>query len=192
MGLPLNEGLSFVHNALVATALRDRIRVIASGKVNTGFSMATKIALGADMCNAARNMMFAIGCIQALRGNSNQCPTGVATRDPALVDGLHVADKSHRVARSHRETVRRFFFESVVHHEARQRHADQKLRRHSSATHERAVAHRSIDYGHVPCLRKRERDALKVCDPLWRHDTCNTVAIHGAVMAGAGRGTVRR
>ena len=87
MGLPLNEGLSFVHNALVATALRDRIRVIASGKVNTGFSMATKIALGANMCNAARDMMFAIGCIQALRCNSNQCPTGVATQDPALLMG---------------------------------------------------------------------------------------------------------
>ena len=108
MGTPLNEGLSFVHNALVATALRDRIRVIASGKVNTGFSMATKIALGADMCNAARAMMFAIGCIQALRCNSNQCPTGVATQDPALVGGLHVGDKSHRVARYHRETVRSF------------------------------------------------------------------------------------
>ena len=80
MGLPLNEGLSFVHNALVATALRDRIRVIAAGKVNTGFSMATKIALGANMCNAARNMMFAIGCIRALRGNSNQCPTGLIHR----------------------------------------------------------------------------------------------------------------
>ena len=109
VGTPLNEGLSFVHNALVATELRDRIRVIASGKVNTGFSMATKIALGADMCNAARAMMFAIGCIQALRCNSNQCPTGVATQDPALVGGLHVGDKSHSVARYHREPVRSFF-----------------------------------------------------------------------------------
>lgn len=109
VGTPLNEGLSFVHNALVASELRDRIRVIASGKVNTGFSLATKVALGADMCNAARAMMFAIGCIQALRCNSNQCPTGVATQDPALVGGLHVGDKSSRVARYHRETVKSFF-----------------------------------------------------------------------------------
>ncbi len=109
VGTPLNEGLSFVHNALVGAELRDRIRVIASGKVNTGFALATKVALGADMCNAARAMMFAIGCIQALRCNSNQCPTGVATQDPALVHGLHVGDKSERVARYHRETVRSFF-----------------------------------------------------------------------------------
>jgi glutamate synthase domain-containing protein 2 len=109
VGTPLNEGLSFVHNALVGAELRERIRVIASGKVNTGFAMATKVALGADMCNAARAMMFAIGCIQALRCNSNKCPTGVATQDPDLVEGLHVGDKSHRVARYHRETVKSFF-----------------------------------------------------------------------------------
>jgi glutamate synthase domain-containing protein 2 len=109
VGTPLNEGLSFVHNALVATEIRDRIRVIASGKVNTGFALATKVALGADMCNAARAMMFAIGCIQALRCNSNHCPTGVATQNPELVAGLHVGDKSQRVARYHRETVKSFF-----------------------------------------------------------------------------------
>ncbi len=109
VGTPLNEGLSFVHNALVGAELRDRIRVIASGKVNTGFALATKVALGADMCNAARAMMFAIGCIQALRCNSNQCPTGVATQNPELVAGLHVGDKSERVARYHRETVKSFF-----------------------------------------------------------------------------------
>ena len=109
VGTPLNEGLSFVHNALVASALRDRIRVIGSGKINTGFALATKVALGADMCNAARAMMFAIGCIQALRCNSNHCPTGVATQNPELVAGLHVGDKSQRVARYHRETVKSFF-----------------------------------------------------------------------------------
>ncbi len=109
VGTPLNEGLSFVHYALVGAGLRDQVRLIASGKVNTGFQIATKVALGADMCNAARAMMFALGCIQALRCNTNQCPTGVATQDPELVHGLHVGDKSARVARFHRETVRSFF-----------------------------------------------------------------------------------
>ena len=109
VGTPLNEGLSFVHNALVGANLRDRIRLIASGKVNTGFQLATKVALGADMCNAARAMMFALGCIQALRCNTNRCPTGVATQDPELVRGLHVGDKADRVARFHRETVKSFF-----------------------------------------------------------------------------------
>ncbi len=109
VGTPLSEGLSFVHNALVGAGLRDQVRLIASGKVNTGFQIATKLALGADMCNAARAMMFALGCIQALRCNTNRCPTGVATQDPELVRGLHVGDKSERVARFHRETVKSFF-----------------------------------------------------------------------------------
>ncbi len=109
VGTPLNEGLAFVHYALVGAGLRDPIRLIASGKVNTGFQIATKVALGADMCNAARAMMFALGCIQALRCNTNRCPTGVATQDPDLVRGLHVGDKSARVARFHRETVKSFF-----------------------------------------------------------------------------------
>ena len=109
VGTPLNEGLSFVHNALVGAGIRDRIRIIASGKINTGFQIATKVALGADMCNAARAMMFAIGCIQALKCNTNECPTGVATQNPDLVKGLHVGDKSTRVARYHKETVKSFF-----------------------------------------------------------------------------------
>ena len=109
VGTPLNEGLSFVHNALVGAGLRGDIRLIATGKVNTGFQMATKVALGADMCSSARAMMFALGCIQALRCNTNACPTGVATQDPDLVRGLHVGDKTQRVARFHRETVDSFF-----------------------------------------------------------------------------------
>lgn len=109
VGTPLNEGLAFVNAALVGVGLREQVKLIASGKVNTGFQMATKIALGADICNAARAMLFALGCIQALRCNTNRCPTGVATQDPELVRGLHVGDKSARVARYHAETVRSFF-----------------------------------------------------------------------------------
>jgi len=97
-----------VHNALVGAGVRQHIRVIASGKVNTGFQIATKLALGADMCNAARAMMFALGCIQALRCNTNQCPAGVATQDAELVRGLVVEDKAQRVARYHKETVKSF------------------------------------------------------------------------------------
>ncbi len=108
VGTPLNEGLSFVHHALTGAGVREHIRVIASGKVNTGFQIATKVALGADMCNAARAMMFALGCIQALRCNTNQCPAGVATQNPELVHGLVVEDKAARVARYHKETVKSF------------------------------------------------------------------------------------
>jgi hypothetical protein len=70
--------------------------------------MVRAIALGADLCNSARGMMLALGCIQSLRCNSNHCPTGVTTQDPALVYGLDVTDKSQRAARYQRETVKAF------------------------------------------------------------------------------------
>jgi glutamate synthase domain-containing protein 2 len=106
LGTPLDEALIFVHNALVGVGLRQQIRVIASGRVLSGFDLAHKIAIGADLCNSARAMMFALGCIQAQKCNTNECPTGVATQDPALVRGLVVEDKAVRVRNYQHNTVR--------------------------------------------------------------------------------------
>ncbi len=105
VGTPLDEGLAFVVDTLKVMGLRQHIRIISSGKVFTAFHMVTKFALGADVVNSARGMMLALGCIQALKCNSNHCPVGVATTDPRLVRGLHVPSKSIRVANFHRETM---------------------------------------------------------------------------------------
>ena len=105
VGMPLNEGLVFVHNCLTGFALRERIKLIAAGKILTGFDMAAKMALGADLCYSARAMMLAIGCIQARRCNANDCPAGVATQTPGLVQGLDVEDKTKRTTAYHRETI---------------------------------------------------------------------------------------
>ena len=105
IGMPFMDGLSFVHNALVGFGLRDKMRIIGSGKILTGFHIARAIALGADTCNSARAMMMALGCIQALLCNTNKCPTGVATQDPWKMRGLVVNDKKYRVANYHKDTV---------------------------------------------------------------------------------------
>lgn len=105
LGAPLFDGLIFVHNALVGFALRDQIKILASGKVTSGFGIVKRIALGADACYSARGMMLALGCIQALKCNSNSCPVGVATQDPNLTIGLVPKQKSVRVANFHRETI---------------------------------------------------------------------------------------
>lgn len=106
LGTPLDEALIFIHNALVGVGLRKQVRLIGSGRVISGFDLAHKIAIGADLCNSARAMMFALGCIQAQKCNTNECPTGVATQDPALVRGLVVADKAVRVKNYQHNTVR--------------------------------------------------------------------------------------
>jgi Conserved region in glutamate synthase len=75
--------------------VRSHVRVLASGRVVTGFDIAHKLAIGADAVYCARAMMFALGCIQARRCNTNSCPTGVATQNPELVRGLVVSDKGN-------------------------------------------------------------------------------------------------
>ncbi len=105
VGLPLEPALIFVDATLKKYGLRDEIKVIASGKVLTAFSILRMRALGADICNSARAFMFSLGCIQALRCNSNDCPTGVATQDKMLQKGLVVTDKSERVYYFHHNTI---------------------------------------------------------------------------------------
>jgi len=105
MGIPLQPALIFVHRTLQKYELRNEIKVIASGKVLTAFSILRMRALGADICNSARAFMFSLGCIQALRCNDNHCPTGVATQDKMLVKGLVVSDKSERVYNFHKNTI---------------------------------------------------------------------------------------
>ncbi|WP_431685588.1 FMN-binding glutamate synthase family protein [Hahella sp. NBU794] len=108
LGMPARDAWMFVNNALVGVGKRDHIRLIASGKIMTGFHMIRAMALGADLCNSARGMMFALGCVQSLRCNKNTCPTGIATQDPWLYKGLVVEDKAERVFRFHQGSIHSF------------------------------------------------------------------------------------
>ncbi len=108
LGMPLRDGLVFAHDTLVGYNLKKDIKLIASGKILTGFHMVRAFALGADLCNSARAMMMSIGCIQALQCNNNTCPVGVATQNKSLMRGLNVDDKAKRVANFHHETINSF------------------------------------------------------------------------------------
>lgn len=105
VGTPLRDGLIFVHNALIGTGLRKKIRVIASGKVISAFHLMRLLALGADAVSAARSMMFALGCIQSRLCNEGTCPTGIATQNPTRYKALDVDHKSTRVARYHAAVI---------------------------------------------------------------------------------------
>ena len=133
VGMPLVEGLTFVNNVLIGTNIRHEIKIICAGRVSSAFNIVRNIALGADVCNAARAMMFALGCIQALKCNTNKCPTGqlllkshfialfltlptllsfttsfttgIATQDKDLMSGLDVTSKTIRVRNYQKKTV---------------------------------------------------------------------------------------
>ena len=108
LGMPLRDGLAFAYDTLLGFDLKKDIKIIASGRIFSGFHLARVLALGADLCNSARAMMMALGCIQALQCNTNTCPVGVATQNKSLMKGLVVEDKSTRVANFHEETVKSF------------------------------------------------------------------------------------
>lgn len=106
VGMPLRDAIAFVYDALNGFGIKDQIKIIASGKVISGFDIVRTLSLGADLCNSARGMMFALGCIQALECHANTCPTGIATQNPDLAKGLVPEEKSIRVARFQHETVK--------------------------------------------------------------------------------------
>jgi len=103
MGMPMREGVNFVHNALIGINARDRVRIGASGKIATAFDMARAMAIGADWCNSARGFMFALGCIQSLSCHTDPQPgAGGAAQDRA---GLQLSPR--HAARADRTDRRR-------------------------------------------------------------------------------------
>ncbi|AGP31600.1 FMN-binding glutamate synthase family protein [Corynebacterium terpenotabidum] len=106
LGMHLSEGLMTVQNALVGTGLRDRVTVGASGKIAGGADIVRRMIQGADITFAARPMMMAVGCIQAQKCNTGNCPVGVATQDPLRQRAIDIDDKGERVHRYHDATVR--------------------------------------------------------------------------------------
>lgn len=109
LGMTCLDAVYLVHCMLKGCGLRQHIKIIASGKTATGFDLLNKVAAGADLVNAARTMMMALGCIQSQSCNSNHCPTGIATQDPVRGRAINVKEKGQRVANFQRNTVEAFF-----------------------------------------------------------------------------------
>ncbi len=97
MGLPITESLPVLVDKLYEYGLRDRIKVMASGKLVTPDMVAWALCVGADFVNSARGFLFSLGCIQALKCHTNKCPSGVATHNSWLMRGLDPTEKSVRV-----------------------------------------------------------------------------------------------
>ena len=97
MGLPIRESLPIVVDILVAHGLKDRIKVVCSGKLITPAEVAWALCMGADFVTSARGFMFALGCIQALQCDRNTCPTGITTHNKRLQKGLDATVKAQRV-----------------------------------------------------------------------------------------------
>ncbi|MDQ6998305.1 MAG: FMN-binding glutamate synthase family protein [Mariprofundus sp.] len=128
MGMTLKESLPMLIDHLVGYGLRDRVRVICSGKLITPSGVAWALCMGADFIVSARGFMFALGCIQAMQCHKNTCPTGITTHQKRLQRGLDPQDKSVRVAH---------YVENMLHdvgviaHSCGVKHPRQLQRRHA-------------------------------------------------------------
>ncbi|WP_051568368.1 FMN-binding glutamate synthase family protein [Crocinitomix catalasitica] len=108
VGMPLYVGLVIANKLLIKHGIRQKVKIIASGKVFNGFGILKAMAMGADLTQSARSMMLSIGCIHAQLCNTNTCPVGVATQDKRLMKGLNVNDKYVRAFNYHKNTVHAF------------------------------------------------------------------------------------
>jgi glutamate synthase domain-containing protein 2 len=108
VGMPWEDALIFVVDTLKACNLKDDIKIITATKIFTAFDIFKALCIGADVCNSARGMMLALGCIQALKCNTNECPTGVTTTNPRFVRGLVVSEKWKRVRNYHKNILKDF------------------------------------------------------------------------------------
>lgn len=106
VGLTVREACPLLDDALRRHGLRDRIRIIASGKLVNPTDVAYALAAGADFVVSARGFMFSLGCIQAMKCNKNKCPTGITTHDPRFQRGLVPSDKADNVANFHKGVVK--------------------------------------------------------------------------------------
>ncbi|AIM37187.1 glutamate synthase [Sphingobacterium sp. ML3W] len=108
VGMPWEEALVFAVDTLRGFDLKKDIKIITATKIFTAFDIFKALCIGADVCNSARGMMLALGCIQALKCHTNTCPSGVATNDARLVNGLVVEEKWKRVKNYHEEILKDF------------------------------------------------------------------------------------
>ncbi len=127
MSLSIEEALPRVVDALIESGLKQRIRVVASGKLVTSARAAWALCVGADFINTARGFMFSLGCIQALRCQSNTCPTGITTHSPRLQRALVVEEKYLRVANYANNMNREI---DMIAHSCGVRHARELRREH--------------------------------------------------------------
>lgn len=98
VGLSIRESLPMFVDSLIEYGLRDRIRVVASGKLVTSAEVAWALCAGADFAVSGRGFMFAMGCIQSMQCHQDTCPTGITTHNKRLQRGLVVEEKYKRVA----------------------------------------------------------------------------------------------
>ena len=84
VGLNARDSVYLVNKVLTDYDVRDKVKIIASGKILTPDDIIIIMSLGADFLQIARGFMMSAGCIRAryCSGTTgHECPVGLATQD---------------------------------------------------------------------------------------------------------------
>jgi len=87
VGLNSRDAVYLTDKILKDYGVRDKIKLIASGKVLTPDDIIILMSLGADFIQIARGFMMSAGCIRARycsETTGRKCPVGLATSDKTL------------------------------------------------------------------------------------------------------------
>ncbi len=109
VGLTTRNALFVLDTALKKHALRDDIKIIASGKLLTPDDVIITMAMGADAVGIARGFMMSGGCIRARMCSgygSHVCPVGMATQDAKKRASYLVIKQSHEIANYHKNMLK--------------------------------------------------------------------------------------
>lgn len=98
VGYPFMAGFTEIYNNFLTRGLAGDVVFIGAGKLGLPARAAQAFALGADLINVGRTAMIALGCIQALKCHTDDCPTGIATQKAWLSRGIAPEASAERVA----------------------------------------------------------------------------------------------
>jgi glutamate synthase domain-containing protein 2 len=109
-GMSILHAIPLVDNVLRKNGVRERIVLMSSGKAFNPAQVFIQLCLGSDYVFGARGFMFSLGCIQAMRCASGECPSGVATHHSWLQRALVPRVKYIRVA-NYAETMHKYLIQ---------------------------------------------------------------------------------
>lgn len=109
VGLNTRDSIYLVDKILNEYGIRDRVKIVASGKVLTPDDIVINLCLGADFIQIARGFMMSAGCIRAryCSGTTGRdCPVGLATQNKAKRRKYFVYKQAKKVANYHNNLLK--------------------------------------------------------------------------------------
>ena len=109
IGLNSRDAIYLVDKVLNEYKIRDKVKLIASGKILTPDDIVIIMALGADFVQIARGFMMSAGCIRARYcsgSTGHHCPVGLATQDKSKRRKYFVYKHANHVRDYHKNLLK--------------------------------------------------------------------------------------